>query len=99
MSCASLEIMPCPLDRRAEALSLVLCDLAPSQRQEIAATFFESSDASPIADGGLFVAMRGDQLRGAAWGQLQPGNTAVFWPPQLTPGEMDQTACQLASRV
>lgn len=99
MSCALLEIAPCPLDRRVEALSLVLCDLAPSQRQEIAATFFESSNTSPIAGGGLFVALRGEQLCGAAWGQLQSGNTAIFWPPQLTPGEMDQTACQLARSV
>jgi ribosomal protein S18 acetylase RimI-like enzyme len=83
-----------------EALALVLCDLAPSQRQEIAAAFLESSDAADgIAGGGLFVALRGQQLCGAAWGQPQPGNSAVFWPPQLSPGETDETTHQLARSV
>jgi ribosomal protein S18 acetylase RimI-like enzyme len=91
------EIAPCPAKHRAEALSLVLCDIAPSQRREIAASLLESS-AGPIelAGAGLFTAMRGEQLRGAAWGQRQPGNTAVFWPPQLVPGEGEQTAYGLA---
>jgi ribosomal protein S18 acetylase RimI-like enzyme len=43
--------------------------------------------------------MRGAKLCGAAWGQRQPGNTAVFWPPQLVLGEIRHTACQLASSV
>ena len=38
-------------------------------------------------------------LCGAAWGQRQPGNTAVFWPPQLVPGEAQEVGHQLASAV
>src|SRR5262245_26527489 len=100
MDSAFPEIISCPLNRRVEALSLVLCDIAPSQRQDIAATFPETSPGDvELAGGGLFVAMRGQQLCGAAWGQRQPGNTAVFWPPQLIPGETQQTADQLANTV
>jgi ribosomal protein S18 acetylase RimI-like enzyme len=83
-----------------EAFSLVLCDTAPSQRPAIAATLLEShSRQATLAGGGLFVATRGERLCGAAWGQPQPGNTAVFWPPQLIPGEIRHTASQLASAV
>jgi ribosomal protein S18 acetylase RimI-like enzyme len=92
------EIVPCPTELRAEALSLVLCDIAPSQRREIAASPLDTrSSQIELAGGGLFTAMRGEQLRGAAWGQRQPGNTAVFWPPQLVPGEGEQTAYGLAA--
>jgi ribosomal protein S18 acetylase RimI-like enzyme len=94
------EVVPCPNRYRAEALSLVLCDVAPSQRQDVGATLLQSSpDPVELAGGGLFVALRGEKLCGAAWGQRQPGNTAVFWPPQLVSGETDQTAYQLAIRV
>jgi mycothiol synthase len=100
MTSAAPEITACPMNCRVEALSLVLCDIAPSQRKQIAATLLESSsDRAELAGGGLFVAMRSGSLRGAAWGQRQPGNTAVFWPPQLVPGEIHQTAYQLASAV
>jgi ribosomal protein S18 acetylase RimI-like enzyme len=74
--------------------------MAPSQRPAIAAALLEShADQATLAGGGLFVAMRGGRLCGAAWGQRQPGNTAVFWPPQLIPGEIRHTASQLASTV
>ena len=100
MTSASPEITACPTDRRVEALSLVLCDIAPSQRPEIATTLLET-DVYPVqlAGGGLFVALRGERTCGAAWGQRQPGNTAVFWPPQLVPGEAQEVGHQLASAV
>jgi ribosomal protein S18 acetylase RimI-like enzyme len=92
------EIVPCPVERRGEALSLVLCDIAPSQRRDIAASLLDSGAGQiELAGSGLFTAMRGEQLRGAAWGQRQPGNTAVFWPPQLVPAESEQTAYLLAA--
>ena len=88
------------MDRRVEALSLVLCDIAPSQRPEIAAMLQEPDAAAvQLAGGGLFVALRGERMCGAAWGQRQPGNTAVFWPPQLVPGELQEVGHQLASAV
>jgi ribosomal protein S18 acetylase RimI-like enzyme len=93
---APLEIISCPPQLRTEALSLALCDIAPSLRREIAGELWLSTSDSISRGGeGLFVAMRGAVLCGAAWSQPQPGNTAVIWPPQLVPGEPEQTARRL----
>lgn len=84
----AVEIVPCPASHADEAFALVLEDVAPSQRREIAAAAIAGRKLSPIAGAGLFIALRDDQLYGAVWGQLQPGNTAVLWPPRLL-GEKD----------
>ncbi len=96
MGDAPPEVVPCPPNRRAEALSLVLCEIAPSQRREIAGELLKTSSSydSPTATG-LIVAMRGDILCGAVWPQPQPGNTAVLWPPQLVAGETEPTGFEL----
>jgi ribosomal protein S18 acetylase RimI-like enzyme len=96
MEHASTQIAPCPPERRAEALSLVLCDLAPSQRRDIVRGLRNNPEADRELAGGLFVALRGETLCGAVWGQLQSGNTAVLWPPQLVLGVGEQTAYRLA---
>jgi ribosomal protein S18 acetylase RimI-like enzyme len=93
------EIIRCPAELRAEALAIVLCDLAPSQRREVAQPLLEVDNSTEIANEPLFIARRGDLLRGAAWGQRQPGNVAVFWPPQLVSGEEPRTAFPLAEAV
>jgi ribosomal protein S18 acetylase RimI-like enzyme len=96
MGDAPPEVVPCPPNRRAEALSLVLCEIAPSQRREIAGELLKtSSNDDPSAASGLLVAMRGDVLGGAVWMQPQPGNTAVLWPPQLIAGEPEPTGFPL----
>lgn len=95
----ALEVVRCPAALLVEALSLVLCDLAPSQRREIGRALLEIEDAAELAHEALFIARRGDELRGAAWGQRQPGNFAVFWPPQIVAGEEEQSEYRLASEV
>ena len=90
------DIIACPPDRRVEALSLVLCDIAPSQRREVAGALWGGSDASSAPGEGLFIACRGGHLCGAVWGQRQPGNTAILWPPQILPSEGESTALGLA---
>ena len=99
MANAPAEILRCPAELRAEALSLVLCDLAPSQRRRLVKSIVDVDDAAELAHEPLFIALRGDDLRGVAWGQRQPGNIAVFWPPQLLPGENESTAFTLAEAV
>ncbi len=99
MESAPLEIIRCPRQRIAEALSLVLCDIAPSQRREIAGELLGVDKRADVSHELLFIALRGDELRGAAWGQRQPGNIAVFWPPQLVPGEEGQTGVDLAESI
>ena len=99
MQGGSPEIIRCPPKRVSEALSLVLNDIAPSQRREIAGALLDVDDRSDLSNEPLYVALRGGRLCGAAWGQRQFGNTAVFWPPQLVGDEDDQTACRLAEKV
>ena len=73
-----------------DALALVLADLSPEQRRQFA----------PIVPGkpveALVVALQGGELRGAAWGQRQPGSTAILWPPRMTAGTDPSTASRLA---
>ena len=94
-----LEIVRCPAELRAEALAIVLCDLAPSQRRVVAQPLLEVDNSAEFVNEPLFIARRGEQVRGAAWGQRQPGNVAVFWPPQLVSGEEPRTVFPLAEAV
>ncbi len=73
-----------------DALALALADLTPQQRREFAA--FEPG--KPVE--ALVVALKGNELCGAAWGQRQPGSTALLWPPQLRPPTNRDTAVHLA---
>jgi mycothiol synthase len=99
MESASLEIVRCPPQRIAEAVALVLSDIAPSQRLEIARHLLQGDDATEPVNEPLYVALRGERLCGAAWGQRQTGNIALFWPPHLVPGEDEQSAAKLATVV
>ena len=95
MESAPPEVIPCPPHRTVEALSLVLCDIAPSQRREIAGELWQTTDENSRAGEGLFITLRGDQVRGAVWAQPQPGNTAVLWPPKLSQREPEHAAYSL----
>jgi ribosomal protein S18 acetylase RimI-like enzyme len=99
MPLSSLKVIRCPPPLRAEALALVLGDLPPSQRREIANSLLQVEDAADLANEALYVALRGEQVRGAAWGQRQPGNIAVFWPPQVTGSHDPRIAEILAENV
>src|SRR5438105_1269941 len=99
MSSGPVEILRCPAESRAEALALVLCELAPSLRREVAGGLLNTEEIEALSVESLFIARRGDKLCGAAWGQRQSGNIAVFWLPQLVDGEDRQTACELAEAV
>jgi ribosomal protein S18 acetylase RimI-like enzyme len=65
----------------------------------MASPYLSGGDANTAGSESLFVALRGEQLCGAAWGQTQVGNVAVFWPPQLVSGEDAETAHLLARAV
>jgi ribosomal protein S18 acetylase RimI-like enzyme len=95
MEIAPPVIVRCPPDRREEALSLVLCEIAPSQRREIARDL-STAQADKSSAHRLYVAVRHDQVCGAVWVQPQPGRTAVLWPPQLVHAEGVSTANALA---
>jgi GNAT superfamily N-acetyltransferase len=80
----SIVVELCPANLLREALELVLRDLAPEHRHEIAAQSVGDGESNRSAGGPLMSARRGTELCGAAWGQLQPGKTAIYWVPQLS---------------
>lgn len=71
-----IEIVACPAALSFDALGLALADLTPEQRRE----FARVTPGQPVE--ALMVAFSGGEVVGAAWGQRQPGSTAIFWPPQ-----------------
>jgi ribosomal protein S18 acetylase RimI-like enzyme len=93
------DIVRCPSQRVSEAISLVLSDLAPSQRREIAGPLLELEDPTDLGNEPLYVSMRDNQVWAAAWGQRQSGNIAVFWPPRFVDGLDEKVAHQLAGAV
>ncbi len=99
MAFESPGIVRCPPQRVAEVLSLVLSELAPSLRRDAAGELLDVRNAAGLVDEPLYVAMRGERICGAAWGQRQSGKIAVFWPPWLADGERIETACRLAEHV
>ena len=99
MTIDAVEIVRCPAELRAEALALVLCELAPSLRRDVTGGLMEKEDAAEFGSDSLFIARCASELRGAAWGQWQSGNIVVFWPPQLVAGEDVKTAYRLAEAV
>lgn len=99
MSREVVEIIRCPAELRAEALSIVLSDLAPSQRREVTRGLLDTEAPQGLADEPLFIARRGKQICGAAWGQRQAGNYAVFWPPRVVSSQDSRLALPLAEAV
>jgi mycothiol synthase len=99
MAIDAVEIVRCPAELRAEALALVLCELAPSLRRDVIGGLLETEEVEGSDDEALFIARCASELRGAAWGQRQSGNIVVFWPPQLAAGEDVTTAHRLAEAV
>jgi ribosomal protein S18 acetylase RimI-like enzyme len=95
MPVEDLKIIPCPPQQLAEALALVLSDVAPGQRRAIAGQLLDVNNPTDLTNEPLLVALRNGRLCGAAWGQRQPGHIAVFWPAQLVAGENEITALLL----
>ena len=90
MNSSPVEIVPCPPALVTDALALVLRDLTPDQWRDI----IGPHNRGPIE--GLVVVLADGELIGAAWGQRQPGRTAIFWPPQWTRAADEDTACRLS---
>jgi len=91
------KVVRCPPELVPEALSLVLTEVPPSLRGEIAASVIDA--AADVFSEPLFITTRGGELCAAAWGQRQPGNIAVFWPPRYVAIDVDDTTCRLVDAV
>jgi mycothiol synthase len=93
MANSSIEIAPCSASLSLEAFALVLADLTPAQRRGIVP---QNATGQHEA---LVVALDGDRLVGAAWGQRQPGSTAILWLPRLVAGTDEVVADRLNCAV
>jgi mycothiol synthase len=90
-----LKIVPLSQDRQPEALGLVLAGLPETQIAEQLAMLRTWVAKHPSAGYRVWGAYRGERLCGAVLLQLQPGRTAIIWPPRLIEGESPETAQRL----
>jgi ribosomal protein S18 acetylase RimI-like enzyme len=95
----TFDFIRCPPQRFAEALTLTLSDLAPSQRHDLAGSLATLDDRADLLREPLFVAMRDETIVAAAWGQRESGRIALFWPPRFATDEHFDTSCRLAELV
>jgi GNAT superfamily N-acetyltransferase len=68
----------CPPALVSEALAIVLRELTSNDREAISKGVESNLETTTRT---LFAAIEESRLLDAAWGQLQPGNCAVLWPP------------------
>jgi ribosomal protein S18 acetylase RimI-like enzyme len=73
-----------------EALLLAFDRLLPEERTGRIESLAAQGSQDPLA--GLLEARRGERQVGAVFAQLQPGKSALIWPPGLVPGEPSTTA-------
>ncbi len=78
---------PVPAHLRREALGLVFGDAPAEERVEMVEAMLAEAEGNGAALAGLMGAWAGDELLGAALGQVQPGRTAAVWLPRLRPHE------------
>jgi ribosomal protein S18 acetylase RimI-like enzyme len=89
------QIGPVSPERQAEALRLVFSRLAEADRQRQLETFLAAAPGANVSLSGLLGASRRSRLVGAVFSQIQPGRTALLWPPRIVVGESAATAARL----
>jgi len=90
MNDAQIEVVAAP--QRAEALGLILSRHEAEERRAHLESLSAEAESGPVAAEGLLGAYRGGRLVGAVFSQLQPGKTAMVWPPQTVADEPPATA-------
>jgi len=78
-----------------EALRLVFSHLSPDDGKVHEEAIMAEIAAAEISAAGLIGAVREGRLVGAVLSQIQPGRTALVWPPRLVPAEPPTTATGL----
>ncbi len=91
----TVEVGRCSAAQRREALDLLFGHLIPGERSSVTTGLLEGSARGKISLDGLLVAKDGNGLRGTVWAQLQPGRTAVLWPPKTRREDDEHVAAQL----
>ncbi len=95
----TLKIAPAAPDSLTEVLSLAFSSHEPRDAVNRVRAALTEYRAGRLPFDGLLAARRAGRLVGAAFAQALPGRTATFWPPQLVPGEPEETAERLVSKA
>ncbi len=91
----NLQIGPVSAEDRAEAFELVFSRMATDERRPQVDSLVTTTASGEVSAEGLLGARRHGRLVGAVFSQVQPGKTAVVWPPRLVSGEPEATAAEL----
>ncbi|MHC4177084.1 MAG: GNAT family N-acetyltransferase [Planctomycetota bacterium] len=78
-----------------EALRLVFSRLEEEDRRRQMETYSPASAGTGLSPSVLLGAHRGGDLVGAVFSQIQPGKTAILWPPRIATDEPAATAAKL----
>lgn len=84
-----------PAEELEASLQLALRSISPEQRSRQVDSALADWRSGRIEGGTLLEGRRGDRRVAAVHWQLQPGRTAVLWPPGVVPGEPTATADHL----
>lgn len=87
---SNIQILPCPLESRREALERLHQGLSQPLRGELIALLLDDESRGRVDLSGLWIARRtgwrGDRLVGAMLTQKLAGRAAALWPPEVRPG-------------
>jgi GNAT superfamily N-acetyltransferase len=83
----------------AQGLRLVFGHLAAEECQAQVERTLELIAGGKVSPQGLFRAHRNEVLVGAVFTQIQPGRTALVWPPRTVAGQPSVTAAKLLEDV
>ncbi len=86
-------------DECGAALNLVFSELPDEVRLNTCEALLAAAAGGEIAFGGLLVARRAGQLRGAVWAQPAGQHLASVWPPRVCQGEPDETIRRLLAAL
>lgn len=81
MSSRGFDVHPVTEAERIWALRMILPNLTMAARTELVTEWQRQMQTAGLP--GLFVSHDRGKATGAVWAQLQPGRTAVLWPPAL----------------
>lgn len=92
---AALTVRQTPPQDAAVPLRLVFSRLGHQKAADYVEMLLPGVRSGEISTEGLLEARRRGRTVGAVFAQVQPGGTAVVWPPRLLPAEPQETAARL----
>lgn len=90
---------PADPQERLRAISLFYWNRTPQSREKLFHWARRLSSNSPNSFAGLYVAVRGSEIRGVVWARPVPGRQIQIWPPMLVPDEPNETRHKLITSL